>query len=330
MTPLLTINLLRVLFVIFATTIGLMIGDVVLQSNILGAMMGLALGLVIVLIDRTLKGFSLRAFSSATFGLLLGLCFARLLLASEILRYQSEEMRWVSGLIIYATFGYLAMMLAMRSNRDEFSLIIPYVRFRRSAMQDVPLLIDTNIIIDGRIAELCATGFISSSLVVPRFVLDELQQLADSAEPLKRERGRRGLDLLGEMRNSPDLNITIHDGVNEGPVDTRLVQVAQVLQARLLTNDSSLCKIAQLQHVSVLNLHDLAQAMRPRLLPGDEIELAIIKEGRESNQAVGYLSDGTMIVVNQARSLIGRNVPVLISSSLNTSAGRLFFAELKK
>src|SRR5207248_10695416 len=143
-----------------------------------------------------LKGVSLRLFSSATFGLLLGLLFANLLIASDVLRFQPETTQWAVKLIVYTTFASLGMMLAMRSNRDEFSLIIPYVRFARETTQREPIIVDTNVIIDGRIADLCATGFLSRALIVPRFVLGELQTLADSRDPLKRERGRRGLDIL--------------------------------------------------------------------------------------------------------------------------------------
>src|SRR5205085_66033 len=180
-----------------------------------GLFLGLILGLVVVLIDRLLKGVSLRLFSSATFGLLLGLIFANLLMASQVLRYQSEAMQWSIQLIVYAVFGYLGMMLAMRSSRDEFSLIIPYVRFARETTQHEPLVVDTNVIIDGRIADLCATGFLSSSLIVPRFILDELQLLADSHEPTKRERGRRGLEILNQLQRSREMELTIHESTGE-------------------------------------------------------------------------------------------------------------------
>src|ERR1700675_4273978 len=238
MTPLLTVNLLRVLFVTFCAAIGA-IASAELEENIWpGLVLGLILGLVVVLIDRLLKGFSLRGFSSATFGLLLGLLFANLLMASDVLRYQSEAVQWVARLTVYTTFGYLGMMLAMRSNRDEFSMIIPYVRFARETMQHEPLVLDTNVIIDGRIGDLCATGFLSRSLIVPRFILAELQTLADSRDPLKRERGRRGLDILNELQQSPEIDLTIHESVEdaEQPVDARLVRTARILQARLLTN----------------------------------------------------------------------------------------------
>jgi uncharacterized protein YacL len=331
-TPQTTINLLRILFVILVTTVGFVVGGDVFGSQQTGVAIGAGIGLVVVLMDLLLKGFSLRIFSSATFGLLLGFVLARLLLASNILKYLSEDMAWLIGVVAYATFGYLGMMLAIRSNQDEFALIIPYVRFRHSGVQDSPLLVDTNIIIDGRISEICGTGFLNGPLIVPRFVLDELQRLADSAEPLKRERGRRGLDGLNKMQRNPNLGVTIHEAElkEEDSVDTQLVQLAKMLQARLLTNDSNLCKIARLQNVPALNLNDLARAVRSMISPGDELELELVKEGREADQAVGYLPDGTMIVVNNARQFLGQTVEVTVSGTHQTSAGRLFFAEIKR
>ncbi len=333
MTPQLTVNLLRILFVIFCGLIGSLISLAWQNSALPGLFSGFAFGLIVVLIDRLLKGFSLRAFSSATIGLLLGLFFANLLSASQVLRYQTEETQWIARLAVYCCFGYLGMMLAIRSNRDEFSLIIPYVRFARETTQHEPLVIDTNVIIDGRISELCATGFLSRSLIVPRFVLGELQLLADSHDPVKRDRGRRGLEILNRLQGSRELDLTIHDaGADDGEMttDARLVRTAKLLQARLLTNDSALCQIAQLQQVPVLNLNDLAQALRPAVLPGDELELHLVKEGREAHQAVGYLPDGTMIVVNHSRAHLGRVTRVVVSSSLQTAGGRLIFAELKE
>ena len=332
MTPLLTVNLLRVLFVTFCGAMGVSVSLAVLGNAWPGLCLGVMLGLVVVLIDRVLKGFSLRAFSSATFGLLLGLLFSRLLIASDILHYQSETIQWVARLMVYSIFGYLGMMLAMRSNRDEFSLIIPYVRFTRETTQHEPLVLDTNVIIDGRIAELCATGFLSRALIVPRFVLGELQTLADARDPLKRDRGRRGLEILNQLQSSRDVELTVHESTSEeeaGEVDSRLVRVAKVLQARLLTNDNALCQVARLQQVPALNLNDLTRALRPVVVVGDEIELNLVKEGREQHQAVGYLADGTMIVVNHGRPHLGKTRAVVVSSSLQTTAGRLIFAELK-
>jgi uncharacterized protein YacL len=332
MTPALTINLLRVLFITFCAAIGANISSAFIDNVWPGLGLGLVLGLVIVLIDRLLKGVSLRLFSSATFGLLLGWIFANLLIASQILRYQTESAQWAARLIVYAVFGYLGMMLAMRSSRDEFSLIIPYVRFAREATQHEPLVIDTNVIIDGRIGDLCGTGFLSRSLIVPRFILDELQLLADSHDPSKRERGRRGLEILNHMQNSRDIELTVHESTVDDAdlgTDARLVRAAKVLKARLLTNDHALAQIARLQQVPVLNLAELARALRPTLVAGDEIDLHLVKEGRESHQAVGYLPDGTMIVVNNARTHVGKTRTVVVASALQTAAGRLIFAELK-
>jgi len=331
-TPLLTINLLRVLFITFCGVIGANISSALTGNLWTGLVLGLLLGLIVILIDRLLKGISLRLFSSATFGLLLGLIFANLLMASQVLRYQSETMQWAVRLIVYAVFGYLGMMLAMRSSRDEFSLIIPYVRFARETTQHEPLVIDTNVVIDGRIADLCATGFLSRALIVPRFILDELQTLADSRDPTKRERGRRGLEILNQLQCSREVDLTVHETVGDDAdlaTDARLVRIANVLKARLLTNDHALAQVARLQRVGVLNLSDLIRALRPSVIAGDEIDLHLVKEGRESHQAVGYLPDGTMIVVNHARAHVGKTRTVVVASALQTAAGRLIFAELK-
>lgn len=331
MTPERTINLLRVLFVVFTGTIGVMIGVDTRTGAGGGIALGLSFGLLVVLVDRMLKGITLRIFSSATFGLLMGFIFARLLLASGILRFVRDDAEWLIGIAAYCTFAYLGMMLAVRSNRDEFSLVIPYVRFRRDRVQDDPVLVDTNILIDGRLPDLCATGFISTALIVPRFVLDELQRLSDSAEPQKRERGRAAFDHLAAMQHNPALNVTIHDGPadTEASVDTKLIHTAKLLNARMLTNDANLSATARLQGVQVLNLHDLARALRPSVELGRPIDLTLVKEGREPHQAVGYLGDGTMIVVNQGRAHLGKTVPVVVTTTLQTSAGRLFFAEVR-
>ena len=326
MTPILTINLLRALFVTFAACVGLMIAE----EPLVGMAAGAAFGLMVVLGDRLVNGISLRIFSSATFGLLVGFIFARLLLSSRILAVASPQTQWVCGLIVYATFSYVGMMLAIRSNRDEFALIIPYIRFRDQSQNDMPILVDSNIIIDGRLAELVSTGFLSRSLIVPRFILEELQTLADSHDPARREKGRLALSRLQELQRDPALTVTIHE-VPVDPfaaVDSKLVQLAKILSARLLTNDGNLCSIARLQGVTALNLNDLSKALRPAVAAGDEITLTLTKEGREPHQAVGYLADGTMIVVNNSRAQVGKNVRVAISSVRQTSAGRLFFAEL--
>jgi uncharacterized protein YacL len=325
-----TIALLRLLFIAFTGFIGSEIGYSIWGTPRVGLCAGVAFGLSVVLADRLLKGFSLRMFSSATFGLLLGFIASRLLLASGLLLRTPADAQWLIGLTVYATFGYVGMMLAMRSNRDEFALIIPYIRFRAQDETDAPVLVDSNIIIDGRLAELVATGFLSRSLVVPRFILEELQTLADSHDPARREKGRLALARLQELQRDPTLTVTIHE-VQVDPfaaVDSKLIQLAKILSARLLSNDGNLCSIARLQGIAALNLNDLNKALRPVVAAGDEVTLTLSKEGREAHQAVGYLSDGTMIVVNHSRSHVGKSVRVAISTVRQTSAGRLFFAEL--
>lgn len=329
MTSVLTINLLRALFVAFTAYIGATVGGELYQATLPGTVLGLVFGLVLVLADLLLKGVTLRAFSSATFGLALGLIFATLLRWSDLLKFQSPEMEWAVALVVYVTFGYLGMMLAIRSNREEFSIIIPYVRFSRQADLDPPVLVDTNILIDGRILNLATTGFLSPFLIVPAFVLSELQRLADSSDSLRRERGRRGLDNLNLLRNMDEVEVTFPDGggTEQDPVDSRLLALARRTGARILTNDMNLCKVARLHHVRVLNLNDLVDAVRPSLNPGDSLKLPLVKEGKDEHQAVGYLENGTMIVVNNGREAIGKTVNVKITGTVQTAAGRLVFAE---
>lgn len=332
MTPYRTINLFRWLFLSFSFVMGMRVGAYLFDSLWIGAVAGLVIGLLVVLVDRLMKGFSLRLFSVATLGLLLGLAVTRLFFASDVLRYADEETRWVASLLLYSVFGYLGIMLAIRSSRDEFALIIPYIRFRRDALHDIPVVIDTSVLIDGRLLEVCDTGFVGTSFVVPHFVLKELQALGDSADPLKRERGRRGLELLQEARRRRDLSVTILepalDEDHEGSVDQRLIRVARVVNTRLLTNDTGLTHLARLEGVSVLNLNELAHAMRAIVATGEQLEITLVKPGRDPHQAVGYLQDGSMVVVNNARALLGQRVEVSIGNAIQTGAGKMFFGEL--
>lgn len=335
MTPPATVNLLRILYVVFLTSLGAMVGGSMggnTATTWIGCAAGAVLGLIVVLLDSLLRGITLRVFSAATFGLLLGLIFATLLKTSEALQFLDPDIAYIVSLVVYMVFGYLGMMLALRSNREDFSLLIPYVRFTRESVQDQPLLLDTNIIIDGRIAQICETGFLSSQLVVPRFVLDELHQLADSHDQYKRDRGRRGIQYLESLQKNINLHVTIHETIpDEGmSVDVRLLHLSKLLGARLLTNDGDLTKTARLQQVQVLNLNDLTASLRPTVSPGDRLELNLIRPGRDDHQAVGFAEDGTMIVVNNARQRIGEHVAVVVAGTTQTHAGRLVFAELEK
>ena len=331
MVPSLTLNLLRTFFVIFTCFMGYAVGEAC-GDPIDGIFAGLIFGLVIVLGDRLIKGITLRLFSAATFGLVLGSLISKLLVGSGVLNYLETDIQWMISLVTYAAFSYIGMMLAIRSNRDDFALIIPYVRFRESSVHDAPLIADTSVIIDGRIAEICGSGFLSGSIIVPGFVLNELQKLGDSSDPVTRHSGRRGFDALSQMQANPKMNITIHesDPGDAAPTDMRLVHLANLLRARIVSTDTTLCQMARLQGIEVLNLTELAKALRPSITTGDQVELALVKEGRDPHQAVGFLTDGTMIVVNHAASSIGRSVKVVITSSIQTAAGRMYFSELRE
>ena len=304
----------------------------------LGGVVGCCFGSTMIAMEVLLKNFSFRGFSHGTIGLMVGLFCAWLILRVEFVENSWVEtqignpasVRQVFNLVVYTGLGFLGVMLALRSNREEFSFIIPYVRFRQDSLQETPLLVDSNIIIDGRIPRICETGFLSGSIVIPRFVLDELHVLADSPNAIKKERGKRGLESVNLMKQMPSLNITIHEDRQEKEelVDTKLIQLAKQLGARLATNDSNLGKVAKLQGVRILNFNDLARALRPVVSPGDQIELLLVKEGKDSHQAVGYLPDGTMIVVNNSIDRMGETVDVVVAGALQTSAGRLIFAEL--
>ena len=194
------------------------------------------------------------------------------------------------------------------------------------------MLLDTNVIIDGRVPQVFATGFLSGNFVIPRFVLDELQRMADSRDPMKSARGRRGLDCVQKLRETPGIEVTIHENGTHGeqPVDVLLVTLAHELNARLLTNDVNLGKVARVRNVTVLNLNDVARALQPELGTGDELEIGLVKSGKEKHQAVGYMPDGAMIVVNYAAQFIGETVPIVVSGVTHTSAGRLIFADLRQ
>jgi uncharacterized protein YacL len=223
------------------------------------------------------------------------------------------------------------MVLAMRSNKEDFSLIIPYVRFASQSKPENLLLLDTSVIIDGRVADLVEANFLEGIIVVPRFVLKELQQIADSSDPVRRSRGRRGLETLSRIQRNQRNEVKIHDGdvPEESSVDAKLVRLAKGLSAKLYTNDFNLGKIAELQSVPYVNLNDLAQALKPVVLPGECLSLKIVREGKDKGQGVGYLNDGTMVVINHGQNSIGQQVEVQVQTLLQTGAGIIVFADLK-
>lgn len=302
------------------------------QAHLIGPVIGFGFGGLMVALDEMLKGFSLRAFSAITFGLLLGIVVAQLIDRSGLFVSVDEDTRWLIRLGLFLGFSYIGMVLAMRSNKEDFSLIIPYVRFaRRGDKPDNLILLDTSAVIDGRVADLIEANFIEGIIVVPRFVLKELQQVADSQDAIKRARGRRGLEMLQRIQKNQRNEVKIHDGdfPEETGVDTKLVRLARNLNARLFTNDYNLGKVAVLQNVTCFNLHELARLLKPTMLPGEVLTLKLVREGKDKGQAVAYLPDGTMVVVNNAHAQIGQQVEAVVQSVIQTGAGIIVFADLR-
>jgi uncharacterized protein YacL len=328
-----TLLFLRVLFLIAGGLVGYQAFFVLWSpdKSYLGLIIGVVSALLIILSERLSKNISLRGLSSAVFGLILGLIIAWLIRSLfDLIPSLDQNVKYISGLVITVVLSYLGIVLSMRG-RDEFNIIIPYVRFSRQDEQEEFVILDTSVIIDGRIADIAQTRFIGGNFVIPHFVLRELQHIADSRDPLKRARGRRGLDILNKLKKIQNVQIKIHqqDFPDIKEVDHKLVKLAKVLEAKVLTNDYNLNKVAAIQGVVVLNINELANALKPVVLPGEEMQIKIVKEGTEHNQGVGYLDDGTMIVVEHSRHLLGQNVKVVVTSVLQTTAGKMIFARLE-
>lgn len=294
-----------------------------------GVLIGLLMGGLVVMLDIWLKGFSLRGLSAATFGLAVGTLASYLIGNSVMFSFVEADTRLTAQIITYLVVTYLATVIALRG-KDEFNIVIPYVKFRRDEKPERMIVLDTNIIIDGRIVELAATGFLNAVFIIPQFVLTELHRIADSHDSIRRDRGRRGFEVLRALQTTPHCEVRFHedDVPTIREVDGKIIQLAKMLSAEILSNDQNLRRVAELQKVRVLNLNDLARALRPVVLPGERLSVKLVKEGREFDQAVAYLDDGSMVVVNHARAYVGREVEVDVTSVLQTAAGRLAFAEL--
>jgi uncharacterized protein YacL len=292
----------------------------------------LAIGFLVVALDLLVRSKQITTISAVYFGLLLGLLLGTLF--STALEPIVNDKQILQGLRLLLTVicCYVSISVLVQT-KDEFRFIIPYVEFSKQVKGGRPLVLDTSVIIDGRIADICDTGIIDTKMIVPRFVLQELQSIADSSDKIKRNRGRRGLDMLKRMQNNPRVDLQMHEAnlveLREvHKVDERLVVLAKVLGARVVTNDFNLNKIAQLQGVEVINLNELANALKLVALPGEGLRVRIVKQGDQIGQGVGYLDDGTMVVVEQGRAAIGQEVVITVTSVLQTPAGRMIFGRM--
>jgi uncharacterized protein YacL len=237
--------------------------------------------------------------------------------------------KWILGICVC----YLTISIVMRT-KDDVRFVIPYVEFAKQTKGSRPLVIDTSAIIDGRIVDLCQSKLFDAPLIVPRFVLNELQLIADSADKLKRNRGRRGLDILSKMQSDPVIDVVIDDSIiaeveEVKGVDQKLLMFSKACNGRLATTDYNLSKVARVREVDVVNINDLANSLKVVALPGEAMQIRIIKPGEESEQGIGYLDDGTMVVVEGARNKIGRELVISVTSSLQTSAGKMIFGKFE-
>ncbi|KUG21848.1 membrane-associated protein [hydrocarbon metagenome] len=294
-----------------------------------GLIIGLLIAFSVIGIEKEIRKLSLKVIIGGVAGMIIGLLIALIFgfglnFVSKI-RENQQVIPWIY-LLITGIFGYIGLSLGSKKV-EEFN----FLNSEQNTSHDYRVL-DTSVIIEGRIADICDSGFIEGDLIVPRFVLNELQFLADSSDSMKRLRGRRGLDVLNHMQKSTNINIEIveQDFPKIKGVDGKLVALAKQLNAKLLTNDYNLNKVAQLQGVRVLNVNELANAMKPVVLPGEQMTVKIIREGKESGQGVGYLDDGTMIIVDSGQKMLNMNVDVVVTSVLQTTAGRMIFSEIKE
>jgi uncharacterized protein YacL len=341
----------------FALLIGMATGVLVYlenqSQNILGIVVFtvmMVLGIAVVGIDLFLPNKQITTLSAIYFGLLLGLLIGSLfslamdpfikdIIVGSIEKSPERSEKVVERaqlavhLLITLVCCYFTISTLLQT-KDEFRFIIPYVEFSKQVKGGRPLVLDTSVIIDGRIADICDTRIIDTKLIVPRFVLQELQSIADSSDKLKRNRGRRGLDMLKRMQNNPKVELQMHEGNipqlrDVQKVDERLVVLAKAMDARVVTNDFNLNKIAQLQGVEVINLNEVANAVKSVALPGETMVVKVVKPGDQIGQGVGYLDDGTMVVIEQGRSAIGQEVGITVTSVLQTPAGRMVFGRME-
>lgn len=321
--------LLRILFITGSVIIGYYQAPE--PSGLLGAFIGAVASGIIIIAEIGMRNTSLKGLSSTVFGLILGLIMAKLVGdAFSIAPISSDSLLHIR-LMLTLVFCYLGMLIGLRG-KDEFNIIIPYVRLRRQDQSEDVTLLDTSVVIDGRIVDIFKTKFLGGKIIIPKFVLKELQQIADSTDPIKRQRGRRGLEMLHSIQKESGLDISIHeeDFPEVAEVDAKLVKLAKILEAKILTVDFNLNRVATIQGIKVLNINELSNALKPVVFPGEEMQIKLIKEGKEHNQAVGYLDDGTMVVVEDARRLIGQEVRVAVTSVLQTQAGRMIFTKIER
>jgi uncharacterized protein YacL len=332
---------LRCVFVLVAAGLAVsLIPEVVPQEHpwmALGVLAGLIfLAVGVIGLDVGLRRKRLDTISAVYFGMLVGLLLTYVLglaMAPVFVLFFTSAARDLIQSVLGLVLCYFCISMLLQT-KDDFRFIIPYVEFAKEVKGLKPCILDTSVVIDGRIADVVETRVFDGQLIMPKFVIAELQGIADSSDRLRRGRGRRGLDILNRLRTNPDIELVIYErdlpefaGLS---VDLKLVTLAKHLQGKLVTNDYNLNKVARLQGVTVINLNDLSNALKPVFLPGERIDVRVVKAGEEPGQGVGYLEDGTMVVIEGGRDHINQTVPIAVTSVLQTSAGRMVFGRLEE
>ena len=295
----------------------------------------MSLALAVIGIDVTFRRKQIDTISAVYFGLLIGLFLTYVIgiALNPMFANSTKEVETAVQLLLGMVLCYTCISLLIQT-KDDFRFIIPYVEFAKDVKGLKPYVLDTSAVIDGRISDVIETNMIDNQMVMPRFVLTELQNIADSSDKMRRSRGRRGLDILNRLRGNKLIDLQIHDRelpeMSGQPVDMKLVLLAKHLDGKLVTGDYNLNKVAKLHNVPVINLNDLANALKPVFLPGEIVNVKIAKAGEEDGQGVGYLDDGTMIVVEGGRNHIGTDIRMDVTSVLQTSAGRMIFGRFQE
>jgi uncharacterized protein YacL len=328
-----TIFIVRIFFLVVSLLGCILLNYVIEDWDLLPVLfVGMSVSALVILTDILLEGFSLRGLSAITFGLAIGGLIAYLISSSPLFEpLESDqdlaETLFLSRLGLYVISMYLATVVALRG-KDEFNLVIPYVRFRAQNVESPLVVVDTSALIDGRIAAICESRWFGYTLMVPRFVLDELQGVADSSDLARKEKGRKGLDVLNRIRKMKHIDLRIHesDVSDRQAVDSKLVYLADSLHAKLLTTDYNLSKLAEFHQVEWLNITSLVKALNQEVSVGTWVSVELVRPGKDSGQAVGYLPDGSMLVVNNGRQWIGQEIEVEVDSVVPSAGGKMVFA----
>ena len=326
--------LLQIVLVAVTTISGYFILREISSNNLwalLGAVLGIGFGYMILKLEERLKDIPLKIIFGSLLGTTISLIVADLFISRLLLALIKDiPITLPIYILFYFVMGYIGFRIGKEKSKTLDLSKVPLLD-RMENDEDVKIL-DTSTIIDGRIADICETGFIDGTFVIPQFVLYEIQHIADHSDTVKRTRGRRGLDILHRLQKQTFVKVKIvdYDFPKLKDVDTKLIALAKKLTGKILTNDYNLNKVAELQGIEVLNMNQLAASLRPAMLPGEQMNVKILKEGKEHGQGIGYLDDGTMVVVDDAKKLLGKSVDVVVTSVLQTTSGRMIFAKLKE